>query len=86
MRGERAASIFRHAPSSLAQLYPLAQRARGPKELTVMEGARLTYGEVFAQAALLAAQLSARAASSRGTHVAIAMRNRPGVARGVHRD
>ena len=74
VRGARC-RIFRHAPRSLAQLYPLAQ-AHASKVFTVMEGARLTYAEVFAQAAVLAAQLSARGVG-RGTHVAIAMRNRP---------
>jgi acyl-CoA synthetase (AMP-forming)/AMP-acid ligase II len=74
VRGARC-RIFRHAPHSLAQLYPLAQ-AHASKVFTVMEGAHLTYAEVFAQAAALAAQLRARGVG-RGTHVAIAMRNRP---------
>lgn len=67
--------IFRHAPRSLAQLYPVAQAHAG-RMFTVFEGRRLTYGEVFAQAAALAAHLGARGVT-RGTHVAIAMRNRP---------
>ena len=67
--------VFRHAPRSLAQLYPAA-RVHEERVFTVMDGARLSYGEVFAQAAALAAALAA-AGVGRGTHVAIAMRNRP---------
>ncbi len=67
--------VFRHAPRSLAQLYPAA-RAHEARVFTVMEGARLTYAQVFTQAAALAAVLSADGVG-RGTHVAIAMRNRP---------
>jgi long-chain acyl-CoA synthetase len=74
VRGARC-RIFRHAPRSLAQLYPAA-RAHDTKVFTVMDGTRLTYAEVFAQAAALATQLSRRGVG-RGTHVAIAMRNRP---------
>lgn len=72
--GERC-RIFRHAPRSLAQLYPVA-RAHDARVFTVLEEARLSYAEVFAQAAALAAHLSARGVG-RGTHVALAMRNRP---------
>ena len=53
VRGEPC-QVFRHAPSSLAQLY-VAARAYAGRELAVMEELRLTYGEVFSQAALLAA-------------------------------
>ena len=67
--------VFRHAPRSLAQLYPAA-RVHDEQVFTVMEGARLTYAQVFAQAAALAAALT-EAGVGRGTHVAIAMRNRP---------
>ena len=67
--------VFRHAPRSLAQLYPAA-RAHDARVFTVMEGARLSYAQAFAQAAALAAAL-AEAGVGRGTHVAIAMRNRP---------
>jgi long-chain acyl-CoA synthetase len=74
VRGARC-RVFRHAPRSLAQLYPAA-RPHDARVFTVMEGARLTYAEVFAQAAALAAQLGARGVGP-GTHVAIAMRNRP---------
>ena len=66
---------FRHSPRCLAQLYPAA-RVHGPQVLAVMEGARLTYAEVFADAAALASQLAARDVGS-GTHVGIAMRNCP---------
>jgi len=74
VRGEPC-QVFRHAPSSLAQLY-VAARAYAGRELAVMEELRLTYGEVFSQAGLLAAHLGERGIE-RGTHVAIAMRNRP---------
>jgi long-chain acyl-CoA synthetase len=67
--------LFRHAPRSLAQLYPAA-RMHDARVFTVMEGARLTYAQVFAQAAALAAALATDGVG-RGTHVAIAMRNRP---------
>jgi long-chain acyl-CoA synthetase len=67
--------VFRNAPGSLAQLY-VAARAHDGRQLAVMEAVRFTYGEVFSQAAVLAAQLSERGIE-RGTHVAIAMRNRP---------
>jgi len=66
---------FRHSPRCLAQLYPAA-RVHGPQVLAVMEGARLTYAEAFADAAALASQLAARDVGS-GTHVGIAMRNCP---------
>src|SRR4029077_9251445 len=74
VRGEPC-QVFRHAPSSLAQLY-VAARAYAGRELAVVEELRRDYGEVFTQAALLAAHLSERGIE-RGTHVAIAMRNRP---------
>ena len=74
VRGERC-RIFRNAPRSLAQLYPAA-RAHEGQVFTVMDGARLTYAQAFAQAASLAAYLGASGVAS-GTHVAIAMRNRP---------
>ena len=67
--------VFRNAPSSLAQLY-VAARAHAGRPLAVMEGVRLTYGEVFSQAAVLTAHLSERGIE-RGAHIAIAMRNRP---------
>ncbi len=67
--------VFRNAPRFLAQLY-VAARAHDGRQLAVMEGVRLTYREVFSQAAVLAAHLSERGIE-RGTHVAIAMRNRP---------
>ena len=66
---------FRHAPRCLAQLYPAA-RVHDPRVLAVIDGARLTYAEVFADAAALASQLAARDVGS-GTHVGIAMRNCP---------
>ena len=67
--------VFRNAPSSLAQLY-VAARAHDERPLAVIAGVRLTYGEIFSQAARLAAHLSDRGIR-RGAHVAIVMRNRP---------
>ena len=74
VRGVRC-RVFRNAPRSLAQLYPAA-RVHDARVFAVMEGARLTYAEVFAQAATLAGVLQADGVG-KGTHVGIAMRNRP---------
>lgn len=74
VRGERC-QVFRNAPRSLAQLYPAA-RVHADKVLAVMEDRRLSYAQLFGEAAALAAQLAARGVT-KGTHVAIAMRNRP---------
>jgi len=74
VRGMRC-RVFRNVPRCLAELYPAA-RAHEAKVFTVVGGEELTYGELFHQAAALAAELTARGVG-RGTHVAIAMRNRP---------
>jgi long-chain acyl-CoA synthetase len=74
VRGGRC-RVFRNAPRCLAQLYPPA-RAHAGEVFTVMDGTALTYAEVFSAAATLAAEL-ASGGVGKGTHVAIAMRNRP---------
>jgi long-chain acyl-CoA synthetase len=74
VRGARCRT-FRHAPRCLAELYRAA-RLHDDKVCAVMDAARLTYRELFAQAAVLAAHLRA-CGVAKGTHVAIAMRNRP---------
>jgi acyl-CoA synthetase (AMP-forming)/AMP-acid ligase II len=74
VRGTRC-RVFRNAPRTLNQLYAQA-RSHQAQVFTVADGARLTYGEVFARAAALAADLAAHGVG-RGTHVAIAMRNCP---------
>jgi long-chain acyl-CoA synthetase len=66
---------FRNAPRSLAELYRSA-RVHDDKVCAVMDGTRLTYRELFAQAAAIAADLRGHGVG-RGAHVAIAMRNRP---------
>lgn len=66
---------FRNAPRCLADLYRAA-RVHDDKVCAVMDGARLTYGELFGHAAVLAAHLRGLGVV-KGTHVAIAMRNRP---------
>ena len=70
-----ACRTFRNAPRSLAELYRAA-RAHDEKVCAVMDGVHLTYRELFSQAAVLAAQLRAEGVDQ-GTHVGIAMRNRP---------
>ena len=67
--------VFRNAPRSLAQLYVTA-RVHDARVLAVMDGVPLTYAEVLAQAASLAGVLQAEGVG-KGTHVGIAMRNRP---------
>ena len=74
VRGVRCRT-FRNAPRCLSQLYAAA-RAHEGKVLAVMDGARLTYSEVLGDAAALAWQLAVSGVG-RGTHVGIAMRNRP---------
>jgi long-chain acyl-CoA synthetase len=74
VRGIRC-RVFRNAPRTLNQLYGQARSHRA-QVFTVADGERLTYGEVFARAAALAADLAAHGVG-RGTHVAIAMRNCP---------
>jgi len=69
------ARVFRNAPQSLSQLFRAA-REHQARVFAVSEGVRLTYGEVFAAASALAAELGTRGVT-KGTHVAIAMRNRP---------
>jgi len=73
--GAISCRLFRHAPRSLPELYAAA-RQHAAREFTVMDAERLSYGQVFAQAASLAAHL-AEEGVGRGTHVALAMRNRP---------
>lgn len=67
--------VFRHAPRSLAQLYAAA-RVHDVRPLAVADGVRLSYAQLLAQAAALAADLSAHGVG-RGVHVGIAMRNCP---------
>ena len=67
--------VFANAPRSLAQLYPAA-RVHDARVFAVMDGVRLTYAQVFAQAAALAAVLQTDGVGQ-GTHVGVAMRNRP---------
>jgi long-chain acyl-CoA synthetase len=74
VRGARC-RVFRHAPRCLSQLYVAAQ-AHAARTFTVADGVRLSYAQVLAHAAALAADLAAHGVG-RGTHVALAMRNRP---------
>ncbi len=74
VRGARC-RVFRNAPRSLADLYRSA-RVHDDKVCAVMDGERLTYRDLFTQAGLLAGELRGRGVG-RGTHVGIAMRNRP---------
>lgn len=66
---------FRHAPATMPDfLRSLAVHSTRP--LLVYEERRLSYGDMFARAAAVAHELHARGAT-RGSRVAIAMRNSP---------
>ena len=67
--------VFKGAPRTLTQLYARAA-AFGSRPLAVHNGVRLTYDEVFARAAALAAALRTRFDVVRGSKVAIVTGNR----------
>jgi acyl-CoA synthetase (AMP-forming)/AMP-acid ligase II len=68
--------VFRDTPAYLSALYENLD-AFADKTFAVYEGRRLTYAEVSAQAATLAAHLRDNYDIGRGSRVAIVMRNAP---------
>lgn len=68
--------VFKGEPRNLAALYRRAL-AHADREMIVAGDVRLTYGEGFARAAALAAQLRDRFGVGRGTRVAVVTANRP---------
>ena len=74
VRGMRC-RVFRNARHFLGELYGAAREHDG-RVFAVQEGTRFTYGELFAQAGALAAEL-ANQGVTKGVRVAIVMRNCP---------
>ena len=68
--------VFKGEPRNLAALYRRAL-AHADREMIVAGDVRITYGEGFARAAALAAQLRDRFGVGRGTRVAVVTANRP---------
>ncbi|SNS80302.1 Acyl-CoA synthetase (AMP-forming)/AMP-acid ligase II [Sphingomonas laterariae] len=67
---------FRHGPKTLAELYAAA-RQHGDRDFVVYGEERLNFDAFFARVGAMAALLQDRLGDTAGTHVAIAMRNRP---------
>ena len=68
---------FVNAPGNLRDLVAMFMPSHADKEFLVYQGERLTFGEVSAMAARVAAMLQHRHGIAKGDRVAIAMRNYP---------
>ena len=68
--------VFRHAPATLGQVIAAA-RQHADKEFIVYNDVRLSYAQVFAQAAALAGTIAQRYDAKKGSRIAIVMHNRP---------
>lgn len=71
-----ACRVFRRAPATLNQVFAAA-RQFPDKEFIVYNEQRLTYAQVFAQAAALADTIARRIDVKKGSRIAIVMHNRP---------
>jgi acyl-CoA synthetase (AMP-forming)/AMP-acid ligase II len=71
-----ACRVFRRAPTTLGQVFAAA-RQFADKEFIVYNDQRLTYAQVFAQAAALAGAIARQVDVRKGSRIAIVMHNRP---------